>query len=45
MNYLRAIPLLSLYLGVNELVRRLHGICDRFVVARDDVVELETKRH
>lgn len=38
MNYLGAIPLLSLHLSVNELVRRLHAVRDRFVVARDDVV-------
>lgn len=43
--YLSAIPLLCLHLGVNELIRWFHGISDRFVIAWDDVVQLEAKSH
>lgn len=43
--YLSAIPFLSFHLGMNEFVRGLHGIRDRFVIARDDVIELEAESH
>lgn len=42
-NYLAVVPLLGFHLRVHELVGRLHGICVRLGIARNHVVELESK--
>lgn len=43
MNYLAVVPLLSLHLCVDELVGWLHGIHVWLGIARNHIVQLESK--